>query len=112
MTTADPWESDPEFLAWKKDVEENLIPMIRDSAVAMTLFSPDPDVKLAVELGMCLLLGKPIVLVVAKGQVVPPALAKIAIEVIYVDWDDSTATQVAIAAVAERVKALLEAEGK
>lgn len=78
---------DPEFQEWAKDVEENLVPAMRDSAICVSM-APlgETDAKFAVELGMMIMLEKPIVLLVEPGQIVPGKLIMIADEVVEVDW--------------------------
>ena len=81
----DPWQS-REVKEWSARVERDLIPMVRDSAVTMALVSEtEPDVKQAVELGMMLLLGKPLIVAVETGSKVPDGLARAADRIIEVD---------------------------
>ena len=89
-------ENDPEFQEWKKDVEENLVPAMRKSAICVSLApSGDTDAKFAVELGMMIMLEKPIVLVIEPGQYVPAKLRLIADEIVEADWrNDPTSAQV------------------
>jgi hypothetical protein len=83
---------DPDFKEWKKDVEENLVPKLRNSSICVTLAPRgEPDSKFAVELGMMIMLDKPIVIVKEPGQVVPPKLLAVADEVVEVDWNDKEA---------------------
>jgi hypothetical protein len=61
---------------------------IMESAVTMMLYSGDGsdfDVKQATELGAMLLLDKPIILLGAKGAVLPSRLVKAA-DVVIADW--------------------------
>ena len=69
---------DPQFRAFVKDVREDLIPKLKDSAVVVSLV-PDgeTDVKYAVELGLSIMLDKSIIAVVGPGVHVPPKLAKV-----------------------------------
>jgi hypothetical protein len=85
-------ENDPEFKAWKQDVQENLIPKLLDSAITISLVPEGkPDVKYAVELGLSIMLDKPIILVVAPGTKVPAKLVKVADDIIEVDWKGNPA---------------------
>jgi hypothetical protein len=61
---------------------------IRDSAIVCSLVPEKPDAKYAVELGMSLMLDKPIVLVVPPGRRVPERLVRVADLII--DADIST----------------------
>lgn len=84
------YENDPEYLKWKQHIEDELIPMIEESAVSVTIASDGkPDVKLAVELGLSILLDKPIILARFKGATIPPKLALVADEVVdFGKYDD------------------------
>lgn len=77
----DIWD-DPEAQAWAKDVVENLVPKLSSSAANVTLYSGAVDVKLAVELGMTMLLDKPICLVIKPGTVVPDHLVRVADKIV------------------------------
>lgn len=96
--------NDPDFQAWERDVMENLVPALEDSALTMSLLpsSTRPDAKYAVELGMSILLDKPIMLVAQEGQFVPPKLAAIADEIIWVDYEQPDEVRARINAAAER----------
>lgn len=82
-----PWD-DPEVQAWAKRVREELVPMIQGSAISMSILPEDPekvDVKMAVEVGLSLLLDKPLILMVRPGTIVPIRLARAADEIIEAD---------------------------
>lgn len=79
------WSDDPEWRAYADRAERELRPMIEDSAISLTLFSPKPDAKLAIELGFTLLLGKPFIILKPSGQNVPATLARVADAVIEYD---------------------------
>ena len=77
---------DPEFREWERDVREHLIPKLNDSAITISLApSGDPDVKYAVELGMSIMMDKPIMLVIAPGQKVPRKLRQVADKIVAID---------------------------
>jgi len=79
----DPWE-DPGWLEYAEHVKAELIPMIKNSRVTLSLVPPDnkPDPKFAVELGYCIMLDKPIIAIVNPGSKVPLKLAKVADEIV------------------------------
>jgi hypothetical protein len=82
--TGDVWEH-PDTQQWIAQVRSDLVPKLRASALSVTIVPEDPDtsdVKLAVELGMSLLLGKPLVLVVPAGTRIPDGLVRAADEII------------------------------
>lgn len=70
---------DPDVQEWARHVREDLVPKVRQSAVGVSLVTAaEPDVKFAVELGMMILLDKPIIAVVYPGVVVPEHLTRAA----------------------------------
>lgn len=93
-TMAGDWFSnldDEERREWDSFVEyvrrETLTNMSKSSAVISFAPAGKPDVKFCVELGMSVMLDKPIVVVIAVGQVVPGKLRKVADEIIEADID-------------------------
>jgi hypothetical protein len=80
----------PEWDAYCTHVREELIPMITDSAVTVSLVPSNgkPDVKFAVELGFMIMLDKPIIAVVPPGTKVPLKLVKVADEIVEGDISD------------------------
>lgn len=96
----------PDFKAWKKDVQENLIPKLEDSGCTVSLMPEgETDVKFAVELGLSIMLEKPIIIVVAPGTKVPLKLAQIADEIVDTDWHTQPAyATAAIKAAVDRLR--------
>lgn len=90
---------DPEFVAWATHVSTNVVPKMNDSLLTVQLFpNGEPDIKFAVELGLSILLDKPIVVVCEPGQVLPGKLLQVADKVLEVDWrGNPKATKEAIA---------------
>ena len=90
---------DPEFMAWEEHVRTNVVPKMAGSALTVTLApGGEPDIKFAVELGLSIMLNKPIIIVKEPGQVLPDKLLKVADDVIEVEWRGSPiATKNAIA---------------
>lgn len=84
-----PWE-DPGAQVWIEHVRETLVPMLDASAVTVSLAPPvdSPDIKFAVELGLSIMMDKPLLLVVTEGRPVPTKLRMVADGLVYVDWDD------------------------
>jgi len=72
-------ESD-EVLArrWLNRADRELLPMIEGSAMSITINPTHPDAKVAVELGFCLLLDKPLVLLSFPDRPVPSRLRRAA----------------------------------
>lgn len=87
---------DPEFKAWAEDVRAHMLPMISESALTFAMVPEDPtdtDIKFAVELGMSIMLDKPIIAVVPPGTKVPERLIRVADHIIDVDLDQPDAAQ-------------------
>jgi hypothetical protein len=79
------WDS-PEMTEWATHVREELIPMIRKSAVSVLIPGRrNDDVKFACEVGLSVLLDKPLVVLVAPGAVLPPKLEALAEHVVHAD---------------------------
>lgn len=77
------WADDPESQAWIRHVLGELVPMIEDSSITVSLIPHGPtDVKFAVELGLSIMLDKPIVLVVSPGGAVPDHLRRVADDIV------------------------------
>ena len=75
---SNPWD-DPDARAWAARVERELVPMIEDSAASVSIVpTGETDIKFAVELGISIMLDKPIILLVVPGARVPAKLARIA----------------------------------
>lgn len=95
----DPWEH-PDAIEFVENVRRHLIPRIRDATTSLTFFTGgEPDVKLSVELGLSILLDKPIILCVTPGAKVPNKLAKVADDIIEIDPSDPATAAAKIAAI-------------
>lgn len=87
---SDPFES-AEWLDYAQRVIDKLVPMIRDSAVTVSLVPTGPtDVKFATELGLSIMLDKPIVAVVPPGTKVPANLVTVAKTIIEGDVSEAS----------------------
>lgn len=77
------WASDPAAREWLLRVQRELPRKIEQSAIVCSLVPKDgPDAKFAVELGMAIMLDKPIMLVVPPGTHVPEHLARVADDIV------------------------------
>jgi hypothetical protein len=84
----DPW-ADPRAQRWLKHVRENVLPMVEESnAFAAIAPQGEPDIKFCVELGLGLMLDKPIVVIARARRDVPPKLWLIAEAVLIGDIGD------------------------
>lgn len=96
--------SDPEWKAFEADARKNLVPMLKGSAVYMAINpGDDVDIKFAVELGLAIMLDKPLIVVSSADRKVPAKLRAIADEIIEVDFDDLAASSEAMAAAFTRL---------
>lgn len=90
--------------AFFREATERLVPMVEASALVCAVVSGDAsgvmtvDAKLAVEIGVALLLGKPIVLVAHPRIKIPPRLREAVDRVVIVDPDSEGAMDVLQAA--------------
>jgi hypothetical protein len=70
---------DPEFKQWVRDTERDLIPKLEASGAVVSLVPEgEGDVKFAVELGLSIMMDKPIIAVVTPGRKVPNKLVLVA----------------------------------
>jgi hypothetical protein len=77
---------DPEFKAWAAQVADSLIPMMNNSEVVVSLAPEgETDIKYAVELGLSIMMDKPIIVVAMPGQPLPVRLHRVADAIVYTD---------------------------
>lgn len=97
------WELDPEWKAYVTHVRTTLVPMIEESALSISIVPTDPanvDVKFAIELGLCIMLDKPIILAVRDADaVLPAALIRVADEIVRGDPSDPAVREEMMAAI-------------
>lgn len=88
MPETDPFD-DPAWLDYAAHVIDSLVPMTSKSKVIISLVPSGPsDVKFAVELGMSIMMDKPIIAVVRPGVQVPAKLMAVADVIIDANLDD------------------------
>jgi hypothetical protein len=86
----DPWD-DPALRRYAKRCRDELVPMIKDSGTCVSILPEgEPDIKFAVELGLMIMLDKPIVALVRPGTKVPFKLIAVADAIVEGDIDDPT----------------------
>jgi hypothetical protein len=86
---------DPETRAWAQRAVDELLPMIADSALNVSIVPDEAgvdDIKFALELGLSIMLDKPIILAVAPGRHVPAHLARVADSIVEYDLTDQAST--------------------
>ena len=102
-TDPDPFE-DPEWVEWATRVSNDVVPMILKSAISLSLVPKGKaDIKFAVELGLCIMMDKPIIAVVQPGTKVPAKLIAVCDEIIEASLDEEDFTE-RMAAAIKRVK--------
>ena len=80
--------SDPDWRAYVTHVEAELIPKIQESGMTISLVPKgETDVKFAIELGLSIMLNKPIMAVVQAGSEVPAKLSLVADEIVEIDFE-------------------------
>lgn len=80
---------DPDTEAWMAHVLDEVVPKLEDSDATVSLVPEgETDIKFAVELGLSIMMDKPIILVIRPGTPVPAKLAKVADGI--VEGDTST----------------------
>jgi hypothetical protein len=97
----------PDWEDWSRRVRRELIPRLQNTRVMLNMVpenSLDADVKYAVELGLAIMLNKPIILLVQPGTRVPERLVRVADRIIEADMHDP----IVRVQVADRIKAALE----
>lgn len=71
---------------WEDHVRRELIPVLEGTAVTISLIPRgETDIKFAVELGLSILMNKPIIALVLPGMSIPSGLAAVAAEIVEVD---------------------------
>lgn len=96
------WEISPEWKAYVTHVRTELVPMIEGSAMSISIVPKDPesvDVKFAVELGLCIMLDKPIILTVREDTLLSEHLRRVADEIIVGDPNDPGVREALMAAI-------------
>ena len=96
------WEIDPEWQSYQMHIRTEVAPKIADSALTISLVPTNPedvDVKFAVELGLSIMLDKPIVLVCDPATLLPERLRRVVDEIIVGDPFDPQARDELMAAI-------------
>lgn len=85
----DDWENDPAWQRFVHNVREDALKKIDESAFVISLVpkAENVDIKFAVELGLGIMLDKPLLLVALPGTPIPERLRRVADEIVYTDVD-------------------------
>lgn len=83
------WENDPAWREFVANVRRDTLEKMTDSACVISIMpSPDDvDIKFAVELGLGIMLDKPLLLLVQPGATIPDRLGRVADEIVEADVD-------------------------
>lgn len=107
------WTDDPAARDWAQHALDDLLPKLRDSYATVSIV-PDlagiDDIKFALELGLTIMLDKPLILAIVPGRNVPARLARAAAELIEFDEDNPARTAAAIRAAVDRIDTLERGE--
>ena len=100
----DPFD-DPQFKTFAEQALRDAVPAIASSSYVISIAPTGgtADIKIAVEIGLAILMDKPLIVLAPKGRKVAARLMRIADVVIEVDMD----TEAGRAAAAEKIKAAL-----
>jgi hypothetical protein len=91
--------TDPGWIDFVKRAEDDLVPKLRDAGATISLApTGETDIKFAVELGLSIMMNKPIVVIVHPGQVVASGLLDVADLVVVADLDDHETSGPVVAA--------------
>lgn len=82
-----PWLADPEYQAWATRIHDHVLPGLESSGAHCMFFAGglEPDINYAVELGLSVLLDKPILVVRPPGMEIPERLRRVADLVVEID---------------------------
>ena len=87
-----PYDS-KEWREFEKRVKNELVPKIHAAACTCSVVSGEVDVKFAVELGLSIMLDKPLIAVVVRGAKVPEKLARVVDRFVEMDPDNPASAQ-------------------
>jgi hypothetical protein len=83
----------PEFRAWARRVLRELVPKIERAAIVASILPEGKiDAKFAVELGVSIMLDKPIIAIVPPGVRIPEKLAKVVDQFVELAPNDTAET--------------------
>lgn len=101
----DPWDH-PDAKAWIADVSEHLVPLIDSSELSVSICPTDPadiDIKFSVELGVSIMLDKPIITVVRPGTKVPEHLIRVSDRIVEIDIEQEGSSEKLAAAIHQAI---------
>ena len=81
--------NDPNLQTYLARAESEMLPMMENSAIAITLVTGKLDAKICLEIGAAVLLDKPIIAVICEGAKVPANLKRVASVIIEGNMTDA-----------------------
>lgn len=92
-----------EFQDFVDRVKRDLIPKIEGSSTFVSICptNGEPDIKFAVELGLAIMMDKPIIAAIPPGTKVPEKLIRVADKIVELDLDDPNGRQRMMEAIRE-----------
>jgi len=100
--------SEPDWDEFVDHVRRDALVKIAGSGVFITLAPEEPDVKAAVELGLAVLLDKPILTIVMPGRGISEHLARVSDRVIYADIDTAEGRKL----IGEEIREMVDPTGE
>jgi len=111
VSSNDPILNDPDFWEWAEHVRTHVMPLILESALVVSLVPKgEADIKFAVELGLGIMLDKPIIAVIQPGTIIAGKLRMVADVIL--EWDPDTNDNKALVAELQRQMELLDLDRK
>jgi hypothetical protein len=100
------YTNSPEWKAWEARCQAELVPMMRNSrSVVQLVPKGGSDIKFAVELGLSIMMDKPILAIVEPGTEAPAKLRKVADKIVEADVSTEEGRMQAQAAINEFLEA-------
>lgn len=77
-----------ELKRYLEHAAREMIPMMKDSALSIAILNADPDPKLCLEIGAAIMLDKPLIILVPRGERVPANLKRVASRIVFGEPND------------------------
>lgn len=87
MSSVDNWSLKPEWQEFINEARTEAVDKIAQSNIVVQLVPDEVDIKVALEVGVAVLLDKPLVVVALPGRQVSEKLALVADEVVHADLE-------------------------
>ncbi|QGJ96514.1 deoxycytidylate deaminase [Arthrobacter phage BeatusComedenti] len=98
------WDTEPPYIRKLIEAaERDVLPRVRHTDACVVVVPEEPDVKIAIEIGLGVMMDKPVILLVRAGCRVPEKLMMIADEIVATDLTNRASLQAALDAAVERL---------